>query len=262
MFAPATLIVLTAILACAWMLARRNSQALHSLETFSWIQLTAQSWFMRAWASSAAMLAVPAVAGFGIGWAAHRKTGSAISTALAAVVVVALLLWQMAEKRDEHVIYKPTDAPAPRPVASSMGLASPPAQPDPKADPAVPRTAADDEAQRTLARVKFEEEAAAAEAVKTAKAAQAADAAKAALAARHKAAMASPHAAPPMAASPVMPFSDQPRPVVESASGPPSGPGVMPAPRAITVEAPVAHPSFPGCRWATPTSWVCDPPKP
>ena len=266
-FSSTTFTVVAAVLAFGWFLARHKVEGLHSLDDLSLMQLSTQSWFTRAWGSSVAILALPAAAGFGVGWSAHRRGGSAAGTAIAAVAVVTVALWQMGDKREDDSKFRRAAASAP--AASGLAVVAP-AAPAEKTDKDDVKLSIVEEAERNLARAKAEEEAAKGEGEKTAraKALQAAEAAKVAKAAeapdaeagsQRKTGTVAP-AVQPTADAGALLLSNRTKLVVQTEAAPPSvsGPGVRPTAQPVQEEKALAYPGFPGCRWATPTQWVCD----
>ena len=237
-FSPATLVLVAAVLGGAWVLADRNLEG-------------ANAGFVRAWAIGSGILSLPAAGGFVIGWIAHQRIWSAVSTALAAVGIVFLFQWQAGEKRDDaHINYKPAHVVAPRPAASGLAIGSPPGPDEMKPAALVAKPPADELAGPADPAVKPEREAAP-------DPAGGAKSAKLDTTARKP----TPPPAPVVQQPAVDPFEKRLTVVVETESTPPSGPGVRPVARPVQAEASVTHPSFPGCRWATPINWVCDPPK-
>ncbi|HSV44327.1 MAG TPA: hypothetical protein VLJ58_00940 [Ramlibacter sp.] len=254
LLSPATLTVLAAVLGCAWMLAQHDAAATRSVEDLSWIKLSLQSWFMKAWAVKAAILALPAAAGFFMGWIAHKQSGSAAGSALAAVAVVSFLLWQFGEKRDHEAAVAVTRpaAPTPSPAASATETVRAQAVPEAKPEPA-----ADGQAEQAQALKQLQEEAA----VKAAAAEKATQAAQAAEAAKVRRQQAAPAPAAPQPAPVVPMLADRNQLFVQVDNSAPSTAGVMPTPRPVEAEKSQANP-IPGCRWATPTNWVCDSRRP
>ncbi len=249
---PAALILLAGVLACAWVLAQHSSAASHPVENLSWAQLSTKSWFIKAWLWSAGVLALPAAAGFGIGWVAHRSSSSAVGSAFAAVGVVFLTLWQFGDKRADAqtVVQTPPAAAAPAaPAAQPASAAEAQAPTAPTAEAsAAAKAAADEEMAQLKAKKVAEETAAAAAAVAQTQAAEAARARRQA-------------AAPPTPAVPMLADRNQMFVQVET-SAPTSTAGVMPPPPPMHNDKAQAHPVFPGCRWATAATWVCDGQKP
>jgi hypothetical protein len=245
---PAAFVLLAGVLACAWVLAQHSSAATHPVETMSWTQLSSRSWFIKAWIWSTGVLALPAAAGYGIGWLVHRSSSSAVGAALAAVAVVFMTLWQFGDKRaDAQTVVVAPPAALPAAVAPAPAASAAPAQAAAeKPEPITPPAAADVAMEALKTRKQQEEPAA--------KAAAQTQTPGAALARQQQAAPAAPMV--PMLADRNQMF------VQVETSAPTSTAGVMPPPPSMQNDKAQAHPVFPGCRWATPTTWVCDQPKP
>ena len=266
---PAAFILLAGVLAGGWVLAQHDTAAAQPVQGMSWGKLSTQSWFIKAWILNAATLVLPAAGGFAIGWIAHRSSSSALGAAMAAVGVVFVALWPFGEKQ-EAATYT---APVPVAPAPAAAVAADPtrahAVPDAKPDPAAPKAGAEDPLELLKAMkqqaepaekaaagekaVKDVQVAAPAQPQATAKAAPAADALKP-----------RQQAAAPAQPTPVVPMlADRNQMFVQvETNAPPSTAGVMPPPPSMQSDKAQAHPVFPGCRWATPTTWVCDQPKP
>ena len=195
-----------------------------------------------------------------------REPTRSIVRAAAALGIVGVVMWQMSGNRDAAVVTAKPNVAAPKPAGSSLAEVSPPAPAASQAGVAEEKSSVVEEAERALALAKAKEDEAAAEAAKAAKALQPAEAAKTAKAAEpakvERASPRKPAATTAVTEPPSVDLSNRTRLVVQTEAAPPppsGGPGVRPTPKTVqAADNSQDHPSFPGCRWATPTRWVCD----